>query len=378
MTNRLFTPAPLAAAVASALFIALAADASQFAYVSVHATAPLATQPGNHPGAFTITRRGDTNSALTIPYELGGTATNGVDYQSIPTSVTLSPGQVLTNISITPITEPAATGHKTVALSLPHSDWRRNRDSNDFLVGIPGRAEVFIAYKYTNAPPSVSILSPTNGASFLKRPNISISALASDTNGWVTSAQFFANGHSIGTLTNGAYTRQMMAPSWPIRSRNRFDLVWSNAAPGSYALTVVATDNGGAQTTSSAVNVTVTTNVATPAAMIIAPPAGAQFPLGAAVTIFAAAGETNGHIDTVEFFGNGASLGVVTNFPMADRWYPEHRPPVWLPETWRWTNAPLGSNTIHVVATDANGLQAASAPVSFEVVTNFPTHHHRW
>ncbi len=62
--------------------------------VSVQAADPLASEPGNNPGSFTLGREGDTNAALTVAFSLGGTASNGVDYAAIPTSVTLAPGQV--------------------------------------------------------------------------------------------------------------------------------------------------------------------------------------------------------------------------------------------------------------------------------------------
>ena len=60
--------------------------------VTVQATQPLAYEPGNHAGVFTISRGGNTNSAVTIAYTLTGTATNGVDYATVPTSVTLAAG----------------------------------------------------------------------------------------------------------------------------------------------------------------------------------------------------------------------------------------------------------------------------------------------
>jgi hypothetical protein len=45
--------------------------------LSVTATTPTA---GPQPGVFTITRTGNTSSAVTIPYNIGGTATRDVDY----------------------------------------------------------------------------------------------------------------------------------------------------------------------------------------------------------------------------------------------------------------------------------------------------------
>ena len=39
---------------------------------------------------FTVRRCGDTNDDLTVPYDIGGTASNGVDYVALPGSVTIS------------------------------------------------------------------------------------------------------------------------------------------------------------------------------------------------------------------------------------------------------------------------------------------------
>ncbi len=91
-----------------------------------------------------------------------------------------------------------------------------------------------------NNPPTVSITSPSNGATFTTPATITINATASDSDGTVTKVDFYANSTLLGTGTAAPYT-----------------LTWSNAAAGTYSITAVATDNGGATTTSSAVSITV-------------------------------------------------------------------------------------------------------------------------
>src|SRR5215471_5362452 len=93
-----------------------------------------------------------------------------------------------------------------------------------------------------NQPPSVSITSPARGATFAASANIPIQATASDSDGTVTQVQFFAGTTQIGTVTTPPYS-----------------ITWNNVAAGSYSLTARATDNAGATTTSSAVNITVGT-----------------------------------------------------------------------------------------------------------------------
>ncbi|PYK96234.1 MAG: hypothetical protein DME19_20385, partial [Verrucomicrobia bacterium] len=71
--------------------------------VVVAATDANASEQGPDSGSFTITRAGDTSSALTVNYSLGGTAQNGIDYQQVETSVTIGAGSGSATVTITPI-----------------------------------------------------------------------------------------------------------------------------------------------------------------------------------------------------------------------------------------------------------------------------------
>lgn len=98
-----------------------------------------------------------------------------------------------------------------------------------------------------NTPPSVAIDSPAGGAVFNEPANVTINATASDTDGTVTQVQFFNGTTSLGADTTSPYS------------------VMASLAFGSHALTAVATDNGGAMSTSAVVNVSVVaTNFANP------------------------------------------------------------------------------------------------------------------
>jgi len=355
-------------------------------FVWVQATDPLASEPGNNPGAFTISRAGDTNSALTIPFSLGGTASNGVDYATIPTLITLAAGQIFSNIAVTPISEPKSTGYKTVKLTLPRENFGRGGPVPPYIIGSLTHALVYIVYNYTNVPPSVSLVTPAGGASFLSKPNILLAATASDSNGWVTSVQFLANGNSVGAVSNypfGPFPLQPLVireshgsvvPILPGARLSRFQFVWTDVPPGAYTLTAVATDNAGLQTTSAVVDITVTTNLPIPLVRIINPVNGADYPDQAPIHLYAAAGESNGVVDTVEFFADGNSLGTATNYlatePMGQG--PFHLQ--WLPYSLSWTNAPVGSNSVTAVATDNNGYKATSAPVNINVTMNVYRH----
>jgi hypothetical protein len=375
----------LAFALAGGIFLPTKAAVAEKAipsFVWAQSTDPLASEPGNSPGSFTIFRSGGSNDALTVAVSLGGTATNGVDYTRLPTSVTLAAGQLSTNLAVTPVSEPKSAGYKTVILTLPRPGAEGKPAVPAYVVGSLSRALVYIVYNYTNIPPSVSLVSPTNGSPFLSKPNLVLAAAASDSNGWVTEVRFFANGNSLGAVSNypfGAFpllplvmseSKGSVMPMLPGSRVSRFQFVWTNVQPGAYSLTAAATDNAGLQTTSAPVNITVSTNLPLPQARIINPVNGATFPEQAPINLYAAAGETNGVVNTVEFFSNGNALGTATNYLATE---PVGQAPFrmqWLPYNLQWTNAPVGTNILTAVATDNNGTKATSAPVTITVTTN--------
>jgi Big-like domain-containing protein len=92
----------------------------------------------------------------------------------------------------------------------------------------------------TNSPRTVSIISPTDNATFAAPANITVVAV-SDCDPTISKVEFFAGATKLGETTNVPYS-----------------LVWSNVAAGSYSLTAVATDTSGAVATSNPLNFTVT------------------------------------------------------------------------------------------------------------------------
>jgi hypothetical protein len=91
-----------------------------------------------------------------------------------------------------------------------------------------------------NALPSVALTSPVQNATFTAPASVSISATASDSDGSVRQVDFYAGNQVIGTKTAAPWT-----------------MTWQNVPAGSYALTAAATDDRGATTASSPVNITV-------------------------------------------------------------------------------------------------------------------------
>ena len=91
-----------------------------------------------------------------------------------------------------------------------------------------------------NQPPTVSLTSPANGATFAQPAKIDLAATASDPDGSVTKVGFYDGSKLIGEDTTAPYT-------WR----------WNVSVLGSHVLTARATDNAGATTTSSQVTITV-------------------------------------------------------------------------------------------------------------------------
>jgi len=80
---------------------------------------------------FTVTRTGATTADLTVNYTLGGTATNGTDYATLPTSIVISTGSATADIVVNPTVDALLEGNETVTLSLA---------GGSYTVGSPGSA----------------------------------------------------------------------------------------------------------------------------------------------------------------------------------------------------------------------------------------------
>ncbi|OCY13638.1 MAG: calcium-binding protein [Microcystis aeruginosa CACIAM 03] len=105
---------------------ALSLTASYFSYVSsptlpsiTLAVSPSSvTEDGTTNLVYTFTRTGSTTSALTANYTVGGTATNGTDYTSIPTSVTFAAGSATATVTVDPTPDTTVEPDETVILTL--------------------------------------------------------------------------------------------------------------------------------------------------------------------------------------------------------------------------------------------------------------------
>ena len=95
-----------------------------------------------------------------------------------------------------------------------------------------------LAYAISNNPPSATLTNPINNSTFSIPTNISLSAIASDSDGIVSKVEFFQGNTKLGESTNAPYI-----------------FTWSNAPVGDFLLRAVATDNGGLSYTSRPVEI---------------------------------------------------------------------------------------------------------------------------
>jgi hypothetical protein len=104
--------------------------------VTIIATDPTATEAGPTTGIFTVSRTGSTATPLTVYYTVGGTATKGSDYTTLPGSVTIPAGSSSAPIIVTPIDDALVEGNETVVVKLSSKP--------TYAVGTPSSATVTI------------------------------------------------------------------------------------------------------------------------------------------------------------------------------------------------------------------------------------------
>lgn len=206
---------------------------------------PAGTGPLPRPNTalFTVRRSGGTNTALTVSYRLSGTASNGVDYRPLPGTVTIPVGAWSAGILVVPIDDNLVEGTETVIAALePRACATVYPPPADcYVVGDPGRALAYLRDNDVppNQPPKVEIVKPEEGEVFPAGSDVEIRVLAQDPDGWVGRLDFYEGANLIGTQ------EVLFIVPPPPGQPQRFYLTWSNAPPGGYRLTVVATDNLG-------------------------------------------------------------------------------------------------------------------------------------
>lgn len=229
---------------------AVAQDANAFPTVTISATDSHASEGGSDTGTFTVRRTGPTNFPVAVFYQLSGSASNGVDYERLGSSVQIPAGASEASFIVKPIDDTLAEGNETVVAQLTGSPLACA--ACGYNIGVPSNAVVTIADNdLTNLPPSVAMLGAQNGPVFTAPVNVLLVAQAVDPeDGNQITVEFFDGTNSIGL---GAFNPTRCAAMWC----GNFSLTWSNVPPGVHVLTAKATDSSGASSASDPIQIIV-------------------------------------------------------------------------------------------------------------------------
>ncbi|HMJ64473.1 MAG TPA: Ig-like domain-containing protein, partial [Candidatus Binatia bacterium] len=211
------------------------------------------------PALFLVRRHGSTNIALTVFYHVGGSASNGVDYEKLSGEVRIPAGATMAEIFVEAIDDLLVEGTETVIVNVipPVCPAIYPPPPECYAVGRPDTAIAYIRDNDappSNSPPTVRITAPPNGSMFREGSDIKIEAVSVDRDGYAPMVEFFANGRKIGEQIISF----IQAP--PDGTPIQFSFTWSNVAAGSYTLTARATDEEGATALSAPVGIRVGTN----------------------------------------------------------------------------------------------------------------------
>ncbi|MEN8172869.1 MAG: Ig-like domain-containing protein, partial [Chloroflexota bacterium] len=192
-------------------------------------------------------------------------------------------------------------------------------------------------------PPTVSIISPTDGSDVTGINPVIITANAEDSDGTVVQVEFFVNSTSIIIDTDNS---DGWSAAWDL----------TGLPDGEYAIEAVATDNDSKVAASVMIFVTIAYD--DPPTVSITSPIDGAIISYASVEITADAVDDYG-LTQVEFFVDGTSIGTDTD--SSDGWS----------VTWDLTGVADGDYTISATATD-NGANTASDSISVTVKADIP------
>ena len=145
-----------------------------------------------------------------------------------------------------------------------------------------------------NALPSVAITAPASGTLLVTPGSVSISVVASDSDGTIAKVELYRGGLPVATLTATPYA-----------------FTEGPLVPGNYSYTAKAYDNDGGVTGSSPVALTVN---ALPAVAIMTPANGTVLAPGN-VSLAATASDSDGTVAKVEFYRDAALIASITAAP---------------------------------------------------------------
>jgi hypothetical protein len=112
---------------------------------------------GTNTATFVVRRSGATNESLRVYYGIGGTASNGVDYESLPGVVTIPAGRRAAEFRVMPLEDALPERLETVVLRLRLPPLPLDAADRPYTLGRPAEAAAFIVDNDT-PPPQVAPL----------------------------------------------------------------------------------------------------------------------------------------------------------------------------------------------------------------------------
>jgi hypothetical protein len=371
-------------------------EPSPWPCVSVRATDPDAREPGDN-GMFTIYRTGPTNFPLSVYYSFLGTASNGMDYLTLPKvpvwppqdSVSIPAGARSVDVLIEPVNDNLAEGPETVVLRLAYcSDFAPCYDIN-----APGSAVIILRDDEpapTNTPPILTIyatdpLASEPGVLTIIDPGVFTIYRSGNTNTTLL-AQYAVSGSASNGVDYSALTNAVVIPAGQVSANVVINPLLDNWSESTETVMLRLLDppcritvprppecyEVGLPDSENRDIVFIADNHLPPPATnhlptvhIFTPANGASFVAPASLFMAAHAQDLDGYltIQFVEFFAGSNSLGIRTNYPTLD--------PIG-PFKLHWTNVPPGEYVLTAKAVDEKGAIGVSPPVNIRIIGTNP------
>lgn len=194
---------------------------------------------------FLVSRSGLLDVPLSIMYELAGGGENGTDYDRLSGVLELAAGQRSARIVVVPIDDELVEGAERVRLTVlpPVCIEIFPPPADCYVVGRQNSADIVIRDNENpvNERPRI-VIAARDTENLLAPAAVALEARTVDSDGFVRSVTFFANGRPIATVRG--------AGAVPPGTEQSFNLAWSDVGPGRYEVVAVAEDNMGGESRS--------------------------------------------------------------------------------------------------------------------------------
>lgn len=197
--------------------------------------------------------------------------------------------------------------------------------------GVATSAAALVQVK-ANVAPTVSIVAPADNTKLVSPTAVTLTASPADSDGTIKNVAFYDGTTWLRTVSAAPYS-----------------MTWASVPVGTHSITVRATDDKGAITTSAPISIVVAANV-NPTVALTAP-ANKAIIYGSEVTLAATAADSDGAVAQVAFYHGTTLLGADSSAPFS----------------FTWSNLLPGIYGVTARVMDDKGYTTNSSPVTFTV-----------